>query len=421
MSSMQDIKVGDKTAGVNRPQTPIYLDYQATTPCDPRVVEAMLPYFTTYFGNPHSRNHQYGWDAEQAVEKARAQIAALIGADEKEVIFTSGATESNNLAIKGVAHFFKGKKNHIITVVTEHKCVLDSCRHLELEGFEVTYLPVQQNGLIDLEQLKAAVRPDTVLVSVMAVNNEIGVIQPLAEIGKICRAAKVYFHTDAAQAAGKIPLDVEAMNIDMMSISGHKIYGPKGIGALYVRRKPRVRLEASIHGGGQERGMRSGTLPTPLCVGLGEACAIAQREMGAEAERLTMLRDRFYNKIRAELPEVFLNGDLEQRIPGNLNISFAYVEGEGLMMGIKDLAVSSGSACTSASLEPSYVLRALGVEEELAHTSLRIGIGRFTTEQDIDYAVEHIVQSVRRLREMSPLWEMAQEGIDLKSIQWAEH
>jgi cysteine desulfurase len=418
---MQDIKVGDKNAGVNRPQTPIYLDYQATTPCDPRVVEAMLPYFTTHFGNPHSRNHQYGWDAEAAVEKARAQVAALIGADEKEIIFTSGATESNNLAIKGVAHFFKGKKNHIITVVTEHKCVLDSCRHLELEGFEVTYLPVQQNGLIDLEQLKAAIRPDTVIVSVMAVNNEIGVIQPLAEIGKICRAAKVYFHTDAAQAAGKIPLDVEAMNIDMMSISGHKIYGPKGIGALYVRRKPRVRLEASIHGGGQERGMRSGTLPTPLCVGLGEACAIAQREMGAEAERLTMLRDRFYDKIRAELPEVFLNGDLDRRIPGNLNISFAYVEGEGLMMGIKNLSVSSGSACTSASLEPSYVLRALGVEEELAHTSLRLGLGRFSTEQDVDYAVEQIVQAVKRLREMSPLWEMAQEGIDIKSIEWADH
>jgi cysteine desulfurase len=299
--------------------------------------------------------------------------------------------------------------------------VLDSCRHLELEGFEVTYLPVKQNGLIDLELLKATIRPETMIVSVMAVNNEIGVIQPLAEIGKICRAAKVYFHTDAAQAVGKIPLNVDEMNIDMMSISGHKLYGPKGIGALYVRRKPRVRLEALIHGGGQERGMRSGTLPTPLCVGLGEACAIAQREMGAEAERLKGLRDRFYNKIRDKLPEVYLNGDLDSRIPGNLNLSFAYVEGEGLMMGIKDLAVSSGSACTSASLEPSYVLRALGVEEELAHTSLRIGIGRFTTEQDIDYAVEHIVESVQRLRAMSPLWEMAQEGIDIKSIKWAEH
>lgn len=408
-------------ANTNQPQLPIYLDYQATTPCDPRVVQAMLPYFTEKFGNPHSRNHSFGWDAEEGVENARRQVASIIGADEKEVIFTSGATESNNLALKGVAHFHKDKKNHIITTVTEHKCILDSARHLEMEGFEVTYLPVQQNGLIDLEQLKAAITDKTVIVSVMAVNNEIGVIQPLAEIGKICRARGVYFHTDAAQAVGKIPLDVNAMNIDLMSISGHKIYGPKGIGALYVRRKPRVRLEASIHGGGQERGMRSGTLPTPLCVGLGEACAIAEKEMGAEAERLKHLSDRMYNKITEQLPEVFLNGDRAQRIPGNLNISFAYVEGEGLMMGIKDLAVSSGSACTSASLEPSYVLRALGVEEELAHTSLRLGIGRFTTEQDVDYAVEHIVQSVNRLRAMSPLWEMAQEGIDIKSIQWAEH
>ncbi len=407
--------------GVNQPKLPIYLDYQATTPCDPRVVQAMLPYFTEKFGNPHSRNHSFGWEAEEGVENARRQVASIIGADEKEVIFTSGATESNNLALKGVAHFQRDKKNHIITTVTEHKCVLDSCRHLEMEGFHVTYLPVQQNGLIDLEQLKAAITDKTVIVSVMAVNNEIGVIQPLAEIGKICRARGVYFHTDAAQAVGKIPLDVNAMNIDLMSISGHKIYGPKGIGALFVRRKPRVRLEASIHGGGQERGMRSGTLPTPLCVGLGEACAIAEREMGAEAERLKYLSDRMYKKITEQLPEVFLNGDREQRIPGNLNISFAYVEGEGLMMGIKDLAVSSGSACTSASLEPSYVLRALGVEEELAHTSLRLGFGRFTTEQDVDYAVEHIVQSVNRLRAMSPLWEMAQDGIDIKSIQWAEH
>src|SRR5215813_12913064 len=405
----------------NRPKLPIYLDYQATTPCDPRVVQAMLPYFTEKFGNPHSRNHSYGWESEEAVEKARKQVADLIGADEKEIIFTSGATESNNLALKGVAHFYKDRKNHIITVATEHKCVLDSCRHLELEGFKVTYLPVLQNGLVDLEQLKAAITDKTAIVSIMSVNNEIGVIQPIAEIGAICRERKVYFHTDAAQAAGKIPLDVDAMKIDLMSISGHKIYGPKGIGALYVRRKPRVRLEAMIHGGGQERGMRSGTLPTPLCVGLGEACAIAQREMGAEAERLKGLRDRFYKRIKDKLPEVYLNGDLDSRIPGNLNLSFAYVEGEGLMMGIKDLAVSSGSACTSASLEPSYVLRALGVEEELAHTSLRIGLGRFTTEQDVDYAVEHIVESVQRLRSMSPLWEMAQEGIDIKSIQWAEH
>jgi cysteine desulfurase len=410
-------KQGD---GSNR-NTPIYLDYQATTPTDPRVLEAMLPYFTEIFGNPHSRNHRFGWDAEEAVEKARRQIAQIIGANEKEIIFTSGATESNNLAIKGVARFYKDQKRHIITCVTEHKCVLDSCRHLELEGFRVTYLPVQHNGLIDLDRLRAAICDDTVLVSIMAVNNEIGVIQPLAEIGRICRERKVFFHTDAAQAVGKIPLDVEAMKIDLMSISGHKIYGPKGIGALFVRRRPRVRLEALMSGGGQERGMRSGTLATPLCVGLGEACRIAAAEMGAEAERLRALRTRFFDKITAELPEVFVNGDMEHRVPGNLNMSFAYVEGEGLMMGIKDLAVSSGSACTSASLEPSYVLRALGVEEELAHTSLRIGFGRFTTEAEVDHAVSRIVGEVRRLRAMSPLWEMAQEGIDLKSIKWAEH
>jgi cysteine desulfurase len=407
--------------GSNAPKMPIYLDYQATTPCDPRVVEAMLPYFTEKFGNPHSRNHQYGWEAEEGVEKARKQVAAIIGADEREVIFTSGATESNNLAIKGVMRFYKDQRNHMITTVTEHKCVLDSARHMEMEGVQVTYLPVQQNGLVDLEKLKAAITPKTALVSIMAVNNEIGVIQPLAEIGKICRERHVYFHTDAAQAVGKIPLDVNAMNIDLMSISGHKIYGPKGIGALYVRRKPRVRLEALIHGGGQERGFRSGTLPTPLCVGLGEAAAIAQREMGAEVERLRFLRDKLLDGVTKALPEVFVNGDLEQRIPGNLNISFAYVEGEGLMMGIKNLSVSSGSACTSASLEPSYVLRALGVEEELAHTSIRFGLGRFTTEQEVDYAVEHVVSAVKRLRELSPLWEMAQEGIDIKSIEWSGH
>lgn len=406
--------------GSNR-SMPIYLDYQATTPTDPRVVEAMLPFFTEVFGNPHSRNHRFGWDAEEAVEKARAQIGQIIGANGKEIIFTSGATESNNLAIKGVARFHKDQKRHIVTCVTEHKCVLDSCRHLELEGFRITYLPVQKNGLIDLDQLRDSISDETALVSIMAVNNEIGVIQPLAEIGGICRERKVYFHTDAAQAVGKIPLDVQAMHIDLLSISGHKIYGPKGIGALYVRRRPRVRLEALISGGGQERGMRSGTLPTPLCVGLGEACRIAAAEMGAEAERLRALQTRFLDKITAELPEVYVNGDLEHRIPGNLNLSFAYVEGEGLMMGIKDLAVSSGSACTSASLEPSYVLRALGVEEELAHTSLRIGLGRFTTETEVDHAVERIVGEVRRLRAMSPLWEMAQEGIDLKSIKWAEH
>ncbi len=400
---------------------PIYLDYQATTPTDPRVVEAMLPWFHDSFGNPHSRNHVYGWRAEAAVDAARKRIADLIGADPREILFTSGATEANNTAIKGVAHFYREKKRHIVTAVTEHKCVLDTCRHLEQEGFEVTYLPVRPNGLIDLDDLAAAIRDDTVLVSVMGVNNEIGVIQPLAEIGALCRSRKVFFHTDGAQAVGKIPLDVNAMNIDLMSVSGHKIYGPMGIGALFVRRRPRVRLEALINGGGQERGMRSGTLPTPLCVGLGKACEIAGREMAAEAERLKMLRDRFYARIMDSCPEVYLNGDLQRRIPGNLNLSFAYVEGEGLMMGIKDLAVSSGSACTSASLEPSYVLRALGVDEELAHTSLRIGIGRFTTEDEVDHATEVIVREVTRLREMSPLWEMAQEGVDLKSIQWAEH
>jgi cysteine desulfurase len=411
----------DSKTRSNAPETPLYLDYQATTPMDPRVLEVMMPYFTTKFGNPHSRNHHHGWEAEEAVEKARAQVAKLINADEREIVFTSGATESNNLAIAGVARFYKDKKNHIITCVTEHKCVLDTCRHLEQEGFEITYLPVQQNGLIDLEQLKAAVTPKTLLVSIMAVNNEIGVIQPLKEIGELCRANHVFFHTDCAQAYGKIPLDVEDMKIDLMSISGHKIYGPKGIGALYVRRRPRIRLVALIHGGGQERGMRSGTLPAPLCVGLGEAAAIAAREMDSENERLTKLRDRFYERITSRLPEVYLNGDLKHRIPGNLNISFAFVEGEGLMMGIKDLSVSSGSACTSASLEPSYVLRALGVEEELAHTSLRIGFGRFTTEAEVDYAADRIVEAVQRLRALSPLWEMAQEGIDIKSIKWAAH
>lgn len=400
---------------------PIYLDYQATTPCDPRVLKMMLPYFTEEFGNPHSRSHAYGWKAEEAVDQARAQVAAILGADPREVIFTSGATEANNLAIKGVAHFYKDQKNHIITCSTEHKCVLDSCRHLEQEGFKVTYLPVKSNGIIDLDDLRKAITDQTVLVSIMAVNNEIGVIQPLAEIGKICREAGVFFHTDAAQAVGKIPLDVNAMNIDLLSISGHKLYGPKGVGALYVRRKPRVRLQALINGGGQERGMRSGTLSTPLCVGFGEACALAQTEMTAESARLQALSARFYKVIQDSLEEVYLNGDAEQRIPGNLNISFAHVEGEGLMMGIKELALSSGSACTSASLEPSYVLRALGVEVEMAHTSLRIGFGRFTTEEEVDTAAEMIIKEVNRLRDMSPLWEMSRQGIDIKSIQWAEH
>lgn len=399
----------------------VYLDYQSTTPCDPRVVEKMLPYFTTYFGNPHSRNHAYGWEAEKAVEHAREQVAELIKADSREIIFTSGATEANNMAIKGVARFYDDRKKHIITAVTEHKCVLDTCRHLEKEGFKVTYLPVQTNGLIDLNVLKAAITDETVLVSIMAVNNEIGVIQPLAEIGQICRENSVFFHTDAAQATGKIVIDVNAMNIDLLSISSHKLYGPKGVGALFIRRKPRVRLTPLFNGGGQERGLRSGTVAPALVVGFGEACEIAGQEMAQESERLRSLRDHFYKKITTHLDHVYLNGDYEQRIPGNLNISFAYVEGEGLMMGIKELAVSSGSACTSESLEPSYVLRALGVEEELAHTSLRLGFGRFTTLEEVNFAADRIIQAVSRLREMSPLWEMAQEGIDLKSIEWAAH
>jgi cysteine desulfurase len=401
---------------------PVYLDYQATTPMDPRVLEAMMPYFTTKFGNPHSRSHSYGWEAEEAVEKAREQVASLIKANPKEIIFTSGATESNNLAIQGAAHFYKDKKNHIITVVTEHKCVLDTCRHLEVEeGFKVTYLPVQKNGLLDLEVLKKAITDKTLLVSVMAVNNEIGVIQPLKEIGKICREHGVFFHTDAAQAFGKIPLDVEEMNIDLMSISGHKIYGPRGVGALFVRRRPRVRLNPIIKGGGQERGFRSGTLPTPLVVGFGEAAHIAQQEMKSENERIHALSEKFYNAITKAIPEVYLNGDKEHRIPGNLNLSFAYVEGESMIMAIRDLAVSSGSACTSASLEPSYVLRALGVTEDMAHTSIRFGFGRFTTEAEIDYAVSVVKNNVQRLREMSPLWEMVQEGIDISKIEWVGH
>ncbi|HCI48666.1 MAG: IscS subfamily cysteine desulfurase [Alphaproteobacteria bacterium RIFCSPLOWO2_01_FULL_45_8] len=399
----------------------IYLDHQATTPCDPRVFQEMIPFFCEKFGNPHSRNHALGWEAEAAIEKARLQVATLLGANPKEIIFTSGATESNNLALKGASEFYQDQKNHIITCVTEHKCVLDTCRHLEQKGIKVTYLPVQKNGLIDLNQLKEAMTDQTLLVSIMAVNNEVGVIQPLKEIGKICRERGVFFHTDAAQAVGKIPLDVEAMNIDLMSVSGHKLYGPKGIGALFVRRRPRVRITAQINGGGQERAMRSGTLSPALCVGLGTACAIAQMEMGEDEARLRKLTDLFYEKIMNNLPEVYLNGDLVQRAPGILNLSFAYVEGEGLMMGIKDLCVSSGSACTSASLEPSYVLRALGVGEDLAHTSLRIGMGRFTTEEEIQIAADKIIKAVRRLREMSPLWEMSQSGVDVSSVEWAAH
>lgn len=410
-----------KNAANSNLKFPIYLDYQATTPMDPRVLEKMLPWFTEKFGNPHSRSHAYGWEAEAATDLAREQVAALIGATEKEIIFTSGATESNNIAIKGLAHFYKDKKNHIITVQTEHKCVLDSCRHLEQEGFEVTYLPVEKSGLINLETLKSAIKDNTVLVSVMAVNNEIGVIQPLAEIGKICHERGVFFHTDAAQAFGKIPLDVEAMHIDLMSISGHKCYGPKGIGALYVRRRPRVRLEALFSGGGQERGFRSGTLATPLVVGLGEAARIAKDEMAKDEAHVRRLYNRFLSEILDGIKEVYLNGDREKRWPGNINLSFAYVEGESMIMAIKNLAVSSGSACTSASLEPSYVLRALGVGEDLAHTSIRFGIGRFTTDEEVDYAIALIKNSINKLREMSPLWEMAQEGIDISKIEWASH
>jgi len=400
----------------------IYFDYQATTPVDPRVLEKMLPYFSDVYGNPHSRNHSYGWFAEEAVEIARENVAKIIGANPKEVIFTSGATESNNLAIKGLAEFYGDKKNHIITCVTEHKCVLESCRFLsEKKDFKITYLPVKSDGLIDLNELENHITEKTLMVSIMGVHNEIGVIQPLKEIGKICREKQVFFHSDCAQAIGKIKLDVEEMNLDLMSISGHKIYAPKGVGALYIRRKPRVRISAIMSGGGQERGMRSGTLSPALCVGLGEACKIYSQEMEKENEKITKLKDRLLNGIRKSCSDIYLNGSEIHRVPGNLNLSFAYIEGESLMMGIKNLAVSSGSACTSASLEPSYVLKALGVEEELAHTSLRIGLGRFTTEEEVDSAVKQIVSEVKRLRSLSPLWEMAQEGVDLSKIKWASH
>lgn len=400
---------------------PIFMDYQSTTPVDPRVMDAMIPYFTQKFGNPHSRSHAYGWEAEEACEIARAHVADLIGADAKEIIFTSGATESNNIAIKGVGYFYRDKKNHIITVATEHKCVLDSARHMQMDGFDVTYLPVQKNGLINLDELRAAITDKTVLVSVMAVNNEIGVIQPLAEIGKICREKGVFFHTDAAQAFGKIPLDVEAMNIDLMSISGHKIYGPKGVGALYVRRRPRVRIDAIFSGGGQERGMRSGTLPTPLVVGLGEAARIAKADMAKDAEHVRRLSDKFLKAVMDNVPDVFMNGDRQQRYPGCINLSFAYIEGESMIMAIKRLAVSSGSACTSSSLEPSYVLRAIGVGEDLAHTSIRFGIGRFTTDEEVDEAINIVTGSIEKLRAMSPLWEMVQDGVDISKIEWAAH
>ncbi|KAF8447775.1 pyridoxal phosphate-dependent transferase [Boletus edulis BED1] len=400
---------------------PIYLDMQATTPVDPRVLDAMLPYLTDQYGNPHSRTHAYGWEAEQAVEDARKHVADLIGAEPKDIIFTSGATESNNMSIKGVARFNKEKKRHIITTQTEHKCVLDSCRKLGEEGFDITYIPVQSNGVIDLKALEAAIRPDTSLISIMTVNNETGVIQPMKEIGAIARKHRgVYLHTDAAQAVGKIPVDVNEANIDLMSISGHKIYGPKGIGAAYVRRRPRVRLEPILSGGGQERGLRSGTLPAALAVGIGEAARIAKLEMAKDHARIKQLADRLVHGIDSEVEHVVRNGDIDG-YPGCINLSFSYVEGESLLMALKDIALSSGSACTSASLEPSYVLRALGTTEDMAHSSLRFGIGRFTTEAEIDFVVSHIIRVVNRLRDMSPLWEMVQEGIDLKSINWSQH
>ena len=401
-------------------QKPIYLDCHATTPLEPQVLAAMLPYFTEHFGNASSINHVYGWTAEAAVKQARETIAAAINSSPEEIIFTSGATEANNLAIKGVAEAYFAKGRHIVTVVTEHRAVLDPCHYLEKLGFEVTILPVGADGLIDLELLEKSLRPDTILLSIMAANNEIGVIQPLAAIGAICRQYQVLFHTDAAQAIGKIPLDVEEMNIDLMSLTAHKVHGPKGIGALYVRRKPRVRLEAQMHGGGHERGMRSGTLPTHQCVGMGEAFRIAREEMGAENERIRMLQRRLLDGLK-DMEQVFINGDMERRVPHNLNISFNFVEGESLIMGVKGIAVSSGSACTSASLEPSYVLRALGRSDELAHSSLRMTIGRFTTEADIDYAVSTLQDRVAKLRELSPLWDMYRDGIDLSTIQWTAH
>ncbi len=400
--------------------TPIYLDYSATTPVDPRVVDAMLPFLREDFGNPASRSHAYGWKAEEAVENARRQVAELVGCDPKELVWTSGATESINLAIKGAAHFYKDKGRHLITVKTEHKATLDTCRELEREGFEVTFLDVQENGLIALDDLRAAIRPDTILISVMLVNNEIGVIQDIATIGEICREKGIVFHVDSAQATGKVQIDLATLKVDLMSFSAHKTYGPKGIGALFVRRKPRVRLEPLIHGGGHERGMRSGTLPTHQIVGMGEAFRIAKEEMQTENERIRMLRDRLWNGL-SQIEATYLNGDMTQRVPHNLNVSFNYVEGESLLMAVKDIAVSSGSACTSASLEPSYVLRALGRSDELAHSSIRFSVGRFTTEQDVDFAVALLKDKVAKLREMSPLWELVQEGVDLNTIQWAAH
>jgi cysteine desulfurase len=402
------------------PHFPIYMDYGATTPVDPRVVDAMVPWLREHFGNPASRSHAWGWEAEEAVEKARAQVAELVGADPREIIWTSGATESDNLALKGAAQFYKTRGKHIVTVKTEHKAVLDTCRELERQGFEVTYLEVQEDGLLDLGRFKDALRPDTILVSVMFVNNEIGVIQDIPAIGAMCRERGIIFHVDAAQATGKVQIDLNSLPVDLMSLASHKSYGPKGIGALYVRRKPRVRLEAQMHGGGHERGMRSGTLPTHQCVGMGEAFRIAREEMGAELERIRGLQQRLLAGFK-HIEQVFINGHLERRVPHNVNASFNYVEGESLIMGIKGIAVSSGSACTSASLEPSYVLRALGRSDELAHSSLRMTIGRFTTQEEIDYAVTTLQERVAKLRELSPLWEMFRDGVDLSTIQWAAH
>ncbi len=405
---------------MSTPHFPIYMDYSATTPVDPRVADKMIPYLREQFGNPASRSHAYGWEAERAVEEAREQVAALVGADPREIVWTSGATESNNLAIKGAANFYSGKGKHLITVKTEHKAVLDTTRELERQGFEVTYLDVKENGLLDMEVFKQALRPDTILVSVMLVNNEIGVIQDVEQIGEICREKGIIFHCDAAQATGKVVIDLNKLKCDLMSFSAHKTYGPKGIGALYVRRKPRVRIEAQMHGGGHERGMRSGTLATHQIVGMGEAFRIAREEMATENERIRMLRDRLWNGL-SDMEEVYLNGDLEHRVPHNLNVSFNFVEGESLIMAIKDVAVSSGSACTSASLEPSYVLRALGRNDELAHSSIRFTVGRFTTEQEIDYTIQLLKSKIGKLRDLSPLWEMFKDGVDLNSIQWAAH
>jgi cysteine desulfurase len=402
------------------PHFPIYMDYGATTPVDPRVVDAMVPWLREHFGNPASRSHAWGWEAEAAVEKARVQVAELIGADPREIVWTSGATESDNLALKGAANFYKTRGKHIVTVKTEHKAVLDTCRELERQGFDVTYLSVQEDGLLDLQAFQAALRPDTILASVMFVNNEIGVIQDIPAIGRLCRERGIIFHVDAAQATGKVAIDLATLPVDLMSLASHKTYGPKGIGALYVRRKPRVRIEAQMHGGGHERGMRSGTLPTHQCVGMGEAFRIAREEMGVESERIRMLQQRLLRGL-TDIEQVFINGHIERRVPHNLNISFNFVEGESLIMGVKGIAVSSGSACTSASLEPSYVLRALGRSDELAHSSLRITIGRFTTEQDIDYAAATLRDRVAKLRELSPLWEMYRDGVDLSTIQWTAH